>query len=108
MQSLAQVGLEQAEKQYHSTYAKKTAASKGYTKVEMDLGVPGKSSVKAAMVKVEEAKYAKSELEPTVYKFIKFIFDKDLMEKSVSQVGYDVKKLPLGQLSEETVKEGYA
>ena len=29
------------------------------------------------------------------------------MEKSMVQVGYDVKKLPLGQLSDETVKDGY-
>ena len=100
--------LEQAEKQYHSTYAKKTAASKGYMKVDMDMGVPGKSSVKTTIVKVEDTKYVKSSLDSKVQTFIKFIFDKDLMEKSVSQAGYDVKKLPLGQLSEETVKEGYS
>ena len=35
------------------------------------------------------------------------IFDLDLIEKSVVEVGYDVKKLPLGTLSKETVKEGY-
>jgi len=29
------------------------------------------------------------------------------MEKSVSHSGYDVNKLPLENLSEETVKEGY-
>jgi hypothetical protein len=29
------------------------------------------------------------------------------MEKSVADVGYDVKKLPLGQLSDDTVKNGY-
>jgi len=29
------------------------------------------------------------------------------MEKAVADVGYDVKKLPLGQLSDDTVKEAY-
>ena len=29
------------------------------------------------------------------------------MEKSVESAGYDIKKLPLGQLSDETVKKGY-
>jgi poly [ADP-ribose] polymerase len=30
-----------------------------------------------------------------------------MMEKSVVEVGYDAKKLPLGKLSKETVKNGY-
>lgn len=30
-----------------------------------------------------------------------------LIEKSVVQIGYDPKRLPLGQLSKETVQEGY-
>ena len=38
---------------------------------------------------------------------INFIYDKDLMEKQVSSANYDVKKLPLGKLADETVKEGY-
>lgn len=29
------------------------------------------------------------------------------MEKTMVAVGYDVKKLPLGNLSEKTVNEGY-
>ena len=28
-----------AEKEYHKMFGKKTAASKGYTQIEMDLGV---------------------------------------------------------------------
>jgi len=36
-----------------------------------------------------------------------FIFDMNLIEQSVIQVGYDVKRLPLGQLDKETVLEGY-
>ena len=38
---------------------------------------------------------------------MKFIYDKDLMEKSVTDVGYDINKLPLGQLSDDTIKQGY-
>lgn len=30
------------------------------------------------------------------------------MESSVSAVGYDLKKMPLGELSKETVLKGYA
>ena len=39
--------------------------------------------------------------------FIKLIFNKKLMEESVVKIGYDVKKLPLGDLSKETVLKGY-
>jgi poly [ADP-ribose] polymerase len=31
----------------------------------------------------------------------------NLIEQSVVQIGYDVKRLPLGQLDKETVLEGY-
>ena len=31
----------------------------------------------------------------------------NLIEKSVVQIGYDPQRLPLGQLSKETVQEGY-
>lgn len=90
---------------------KKTAPSKGYTKIDFDLGAPDtiKKSVKTEMLKqLVDNTVAKSKLPSMVQDFIKFIFDKELMEKSVSMVGYDVKKLPLGQLSEQTVKDGYA
>jgi len=30
------------------------------------------------------------------------------IEKSVVEIGYDIKKLPLGQLSDETIKNGYS
>jgi poly [ADP-ribose] polymerase len=42
-----------------------------------------------------------------VQDFIKLIFNKKLMEESVVKIGYDVKKLPLGDLSKETVLKGY-
>jgi len=35
------------------------------------------------------------------------IFDMNMIERSVVQIGYDPKQLPLGQLSKETVMEGY-
>ncbi len=38
---------------------------------------------------------------------MKFIFDEKLMEESVVKVGYDIKRMPLGELSKETVLKGY-
>jgi len=42
-----------------------------------------------------------------VQSLINFIFDKDLMTKSVVAVGYDVNKMPLGELSKDTMMHGY-
>ena len=98
-----------AEQSYARTFKQKTAASKGYTPIEMKLGAGDKAAVKAELKQdPSQSKYATSKLPAPVQDFVKLIFDKDLMEKSVAQVGYDVKKLPLGQLSEQTVKDGYA
>ena len=38
---------------------------------------------------------------------VKFFFDQKLMESSIVSVNVDVKRMPLGQLSKETVLEGY-
>ena len=38
---------------------------------------------------------------------MKFFFNKTMMESSIASVNIDVKKMPLGQLSKETVLKGY-
>ena len=40
-------------------------------------------------------------------KLVNFFFDKNLMETSMVSVNVDVKKMPLGELSKETVLQGY-
>ena len=110
VQTLVPMPRGAAEQAYAKTFKQKTAASKGYTPIEMKLGAGDKACVKAEVKSgaAPEAKHAGSKLPASVQDFVQLIFDKDLMEQSVTQVGYDVKKLPLGQLSEETVKNGYA
>ena len=44
----------------------------------------------------EESKYVKSKLDDGVLDLVKMIFDMNLIEKSIVQVGYDLKRLPLG------------
>ena len=48
-----------------------------------------------------------SKLSSQVQTLIKFFFDKALMESSIVSVNVDVRKMPLGQLSKETVLIGY-
>lgn len=44
-----------------------------------------------------------SALDPQVQDFVKLIYNKGLMEQAVAANGYDIKKLPLGDLSSETI-----
>lgn len=58
-------------------------------------------------VKKVKSDYANSKLPDSVQELMKFIYDTNLINKTVEQSGYDIKKLPLGQLSDETIKNGY-
>jgi len=106
--------LEQAVRQYNKTYSTKTSASKGYKAIDMKVGADA-TTVKANVEKDSDesttngatAQYEPSRLDGRVQELISFINDQKLMEKSMVQVGYDVKKLPLGQLSDQTVQAGY-
>ena len=93
---------------YNKTFRQKTGKAKGYTPIEMKMGAAKDSTIKPEISKTEtETKYADSKLEKPVQDLINFIFDKKLMEASVTSVGYDPSKLPLGELSEDNVKIGY-
>jgi poly [ADP-ribose] polymerase len=77
----------------------------------MKLGQPN-NAVEGEFKKLEETKTKDqgipgSKLEPELQSLISFIFDEGLISQSVVSIGYDVKRLPLGQLEKETVLEGY-
>jgi poly [ADP-ribose] polymerase len=100
--------LAAGEKGYAKTFKQKTSKAKNYTPIEMKLGASKDSTIKPEITKTEtDVSYPASKLEMPVQNLINFIFDKKLMEQSVTSVGYDPSKLPLGELSEENVKLGY-
>lgn len=70
----------------------------------MSLGTSAKPVVK---VDTSDQPVAPSKLDANIQSFVELIFNKKLMEESVIKIGYDVKKMPLGQLSKETVLKGY-
>lgn len=77
----------------------------------MKLGQPN-TAVEGEFKKITEApqlpkSVPDSKLEPEVQSLISFIFDDSLIQQSVVSIGYDIKRLPLGQLDKETVLEGY-
>ena len=57
------------------------------------------------MVKAREPPASK--LDPQVQTLIKFIFDYEMMKQSMVTIGVDINRMPLGDLSKETVLKGY-
>jgi hypothetical protein len=91
---------EKGRKDYQKIFKQKTGSSKGYTPIEMKLG-KADNSVEVKLEKKQktdssESQFLPSKLSNQVQSLMKFIYDKDLMTKSVTDVGYDVNKLPLG------------
>lgn len=79
---------------------------KGYTEIKMALGSSSKDGAAGGTKNAEDSKennvkieIEESKLHPKIQDLMEFIFDKKLMEESVIKVGYDVKRLPLGELS---------
>lgn len=81
-----------------------------YKECEVNFGNDKAPSVQAKITKMEKEEVKqpaiKSKLHPSVQELINFINDSTLIENSIVKIGYDPKKLPLGQLSDKTIKEG--
>ena len=93
---------------YDKKFHDKTVKGR-YTKIEVtfededekkaDKGGKGKKG------KEEKKKdQPKSKLDTPLQNLIRDIYNMKMMEKSVVEVGYDAKKLPLGKLSKDTIK----
>ena len=99
-------------------YNKKTKAKqrKGYTEIKLagangdaDAAAGGgKGTPKAELVYAKNDGVAPSRHSPAVQNLMKFFFDEKLMESSIVSVNVDVRRMPLGKLSKETVLKGYS
>ena len=106
--------FEKAVKEYRKVTRAKQR--KGYTEIKMaggkdkDQAAGGAVGVstKAAITVSANESFAKSALPNSVQTLMKFFFDKSLMETSMVSVNVDVRRMPLGQLSKETVLKGYS
>lgn len=99
-----------SEQVLYLEYVKKInqKTSKGYTRIEItydDAKVEKKEEKKKEKRNVKKEG---SKLDKSVQDLLKFIFDMKAIEQSVVKVGLNVKKMPLGKLSSNTIKEGYA
>ena len=61
-----------------------------------------------AGVVITQPNYEESFLNKEVQTLINFFLNEKLMEASMVSVNVDVKRMPLGQLSKETVLKGYS
>ena len=46
-------------------------------------------------------------MESALQDLIRLIFDVNIMNNTMKEIGYDAKKMPLGKLGENTIKEAY-
>ena len=95
---------------FNSKYGAKTRG--GYVEIEISYEADkpekpapakGKAAAKKAPVKKQESK-----LDPRLQELISLICDVSQINQTLSQIGYDAKKMPLGKLSENTLKAGYS
>ena len=57
--------------------------------------------------KSKGSKSPASKLQKPVQDLMNFIFDLKMIEKSVMEVGFDPKKMPLGHLSDDQISDGF-
>ena len=101
--------LEEATKLYNKTKKAKTGKAKGYSEVKMSLGKPGKDKDSSKVQKTDDNRpEAPSKLPKQVQDLISFITNKEMMDKAVAKSGFDVKKLPLGDLSLDSLNQANA
>lgn len=108
----APMNRDAAIKAYNKTFKQKSGGAKGYTPIVMKMGAADSDETATKLQKLGEnapapTKYEDSKLSAKVQQLVNFIYDKGLMEQSMASVGYDIKRLPLGALSDETVLAGY-
>lgn len=76
----------------------------GYTKLEINYQ-DEEQEVKPANAK--KAKVVKSKIDPRIYDLMAFIFNQQLIDQGMKEIGYDAQKMPLGKLGDTTINEAY-
>ena len=91
---------------YQSKYRDK-AIKGGYKEIEIKYD-DEKEQEKPAKGKGKEKKnQTKSKMDQGLQNLINLIFDINIMNNTMKEIGYDAKKMPLGRLGESTIKEAY-
>src|SRR6185503_9964867 len=74
---------------------------------EIEAKLKGIDAEAAKVQKATAKKVAPSKLHPRIEQFINLIFDHDMFKGAMASFDIDVKKMPLGQLSQAQVERGF-
>lgn len=100
--------LNRAMAEYRKKYNDKI---KNYTEVHINYGDDEEEEKKSKKSKKAEPKVnvpkKESTLHPSVKNLMNMIFDMKMIETTMKEIGYDPKKMPLGKLADQTIKEGF-
>lgn len=107
---------DEAIKQFLKIYQQKT--SKGYERIEIDYSKDDESKKKEEkknQKKEKDLKSAKDAKKPQknhlfddgVRNLLSLIFDINIMNQQMKEIGYDANKMPLGKLSQQMIKDGF-
>ena len=101
--SSAQEGIKFFERKYHDKM------KVGYTELHIDYGNEENNNNnkdnKKSTKKNEKNK--KSPFSEQIIEFIKLIYNKNIVNQNLKEMGYDSSRMPLGKLAKETLNEGY-
>ena len=88
--------LTKADNQFKSTKDKKIKG--GYTEVLLDYTFVEEAAEKSNHPTLnKEQKTATLNLHPKVQSLVQLIFNKEILQNSIKEIGYDQKKMPLGK-----------
>jgi len=76
-----------------------------YTLIEIDYGAADEEDDNLEVAATRS--FPGSKLDPRIQDVIKMIFDLKTMEKTLTEMEFDIKKMPLGKLSKKQIQEGY-
>jgi len=97
------VTLESGKQQFLKKYTEKT--SNGYDAIVIDYS---KEEIKIdKKSKKEEKPKPVSSLDKPLLDLMELIYNINIMNQQMKEIGYDSNKMPLGKLGKETLKEGY-
>ena len=86
---------------YQSKYRDK--AVKGDYR-EIEIKYEDEEEEKKEVKKAKPGKEAKSKMDQSLQNLMSLIFDVNIMNNTMKEIGYDAKKMPLGRLGDSTIK----
>ena len=103
--------IESAIHQYNVKLREKTAKGE-YREIEINYGQEENASDEdknddQKKTKSPNQDFNESKLSVPVKNFIQLIFDLNMMNRQMKEIGFNVKKMPLGKLAKSSIQKGY-